>query len=232
VFLATFITYTIGQAVNGLLVLLALVCALFGMKKAVKFLVRIWANLLFLMIGKKVRIVGRENIDPKKGYIYLANHGSFLDIPAMMLVKPDIAWVGKESYAKIPLFGKLIRMMGFIPIRLDDPDKIMDSFLGAIDAAKNNTSIGFFPEGTRTTDGTIKKFKKGFVYIMRNCDLDVLPLTFNGFYDLKPKNSFFVNPEVQLEIIIHKPVDNKTLREQSDSAILTDMREIIAKSYN
>lgn len=231
VFLGTLITYTVGQVINGIFILFALIFSLLGMKTVVKFLARVWSNLLFLMLGKKVDIKGRENLDKNKGYIYLVNHASFLDIPALMLVNPDIAWVGKDSYTKIPVFGKLIKMMGFIPIKLDDPEKIMDSFLGAIEAAQKNTSIGFFPEGTRTLDGTIKKFKKGFVYILRNCNLDVLPVTFNGFFDLKPKNSFLVNPDAKLEIIIHKPVENSILKAQSDSTILSAMRDIINRSY-
>jgi 1-acyl-sn-glycerol-3-phosphate acyltransferase len=232
IFFATLMTYTIGQVVNAVFIILGLFCAIFNMKKAILVLVKVWANILFLMIGQKVNITGKENIVDKKGYIVLINHGSFLDIPALMLVKPDIAWVGKESYSKIPVFGKLISMLGYIPIRLDDPEKIMDSFLGAIEAANKNTSIGFFPEGTRTLDGRIRKFKKGFIYLLRNCDLDILPITFNGFYTLKPKNSFFLNPNVKLEIIIHKPVDNRTLRAKTDSDILSEMRQLIERDYS
>ena len=99
---ATIITFTIGHAINVFFILIGLICASFNLKRAVTFLIVIWARTLFLMIGKKINIIGIDNIEKGKGYLYLVNHSSFFDIPALMLIKPDIAWLGREEFVKIP----------------------------------------------------------------------------------------------------------------------------------
>ena len=225
------ICYTLGHIINAILVFMAFVSALFRIKSLVKIIIIIWANVLFWLIGKRLYVKGKENIEKNKNYIYVVNHSSLFDIPALMSIKPDIAWVGKARYTKIPVFGNALRLTGYISIKKENLRKAKSSIDMAAKKATGDVSIGFFPEGTRTLDGHIQKFKRGFVLVLRNSNLDILPITFNGFYQLKPKKRFYIDPKAKLEIIIHKPLKNKDLIKMKDHQIVSKVQNIVESDY-
>ncbi|HAX94883.1 MAG TPA: hypothetical protein DCY25_13295 [Bacteroidales bacterium] len=74
-----------------------------------------------------------------------------------------------------------------------------------------------FPEGTRTLDGKINPFFRGFIYLMRTGNSDILPITLNGFYNLKPKNRLFIDfgsklfKEAAAEIELHRGNNVRTV---------------------
>jgi 1-acyl-sn-glycerol-3-phosphate acyltransferase len=74
-------------------------------------------------------------------------------------------------------------------------------------------------------------FKKGFIYILRATHLDILPVTLNGFYFLKPKTRFTIVQTGKLEIIIHPVIDNKKLLPMADNEILDVVKKTISSSY-
>jgi len=232
IILMTLTGYIIGTLIHVVSVMTALFFAILHLKFFVKMTVLVWANLLFLSVGKKLHIYGKENIEKGKNYLYVVNHSSLFDIPALMAIKPLIHWVGKETYAKIPFFGWFLLLTGYIPIKRESLRKAKNSIDRAAQDAMSNVSIGFFPEGTRSLDGQIKPFKRGFVFVLRNSNLDILPITFNGLYQLKPKKRFYVDPTAKTEAIIHKPLKNKDLIKLSDDKIIEKVRDIIAKDYS
>jgi len=92
-------------------------------------------------------------------------------------------------------------------------------------------SVALFPEGTRTIDGKINPFFRGFIYLFRSGDMDILPITLNGFFDLKPKNRFTINFRSKLSVIIHEPVSKETLAGKDDNQIIETVRTIIKSAY-
>ena len=70
-------------------------------------------------------------------------------------------------------------------------------------------------------------FYRGFIYLFRTSDLGILPVTLNGFYDLKPKNRFYINFDSKLDVIIHKPIKREELIEKSDTEIIETVKAII-----
>jgi len=231
IFFATLTSYTLGHIINFILVSISLILGILGFHKGVLFFVFIWSRILFLLCGKTIQIKGRENIEKNKNYLIVANHSSLFDILALMQVFPDIAWVGAKRYKKIPVFGQLLKFINYITIdrkSLIGSKKAIDE---AVQTAFKNKSIGFFPEGTRSLDGEIHKFKRGFVYILKHSNLDLLPLTLNGFYQFKPKKRFYLDPTSKLEIIIHKPLKNKELSKLDDLEIMEKVYNIIKSSH-
>jgi 1-acyl-sn-glycerol-3-phosphate acyltransferase len=92
-------------------------------------------------------------------------------------------------------------------------------------------TIAIFPEGTRTLDGKINQFYRGFIYLFRTQELEILPVTLNGFYELKPKNRFYINFNSKLGVIIHKPIKREELLEKNDCEIIETVRNIIESAY-
>ncbi|OHD54430.1 MAG: hypothetical protein A2Y33_04630 [Spirochaetes bacterium GWF1_51_8] len=229
--LATLFTYTLGYIFTLLFCLLALLFAVFRLGGAVNIVFRMWAFSLFLFTGRFVRITGKENIDRKKGYIFLLNHSSFFDIPAMMLIKPGVKWIGRDKLVKIPLFGPMLLATGYIPLNMNSVKSVHDTLETALKRGKEAASIGVFPEGSRSLDGRLGSFKRGFIFILRNCDLDVVPVTLNGFFSFKPKKRFYLDTSLPLSAIIHPPLSNSELRDKSDDEILDIAKKIIESDY-
>lgn len=94
-----------------------------------------------------------------------------------------------------------------------------------------NRSVALFPEGTRTRDGKIHPFFRGFIYLFRSRDMDILPVTSYGFYNLKPKNKSYINFGSKLNVIIHKPISKKKLLNMNDSQIIDTVKTVIESSY-
>jgi 1-acyl-sn-glycerol-3-phosphate acyltransferase len=181
-------------------------------------------------MGIRLCVIGEENIDKGKNYLLLANHSSLFDILAIMAINPRVSWFGREYLLKIPVFGHLLRMINYIPMRTTNVrnTKVM---LEQLVEKSVGLTIAMFPEGTRTIDGKIQDFKRGFIHVLRAADIRVLPITLNGLYELKPKTRFFIKYGTKVEVIIHKPIDREELIEKSDKEIINVVKQIIESGY-
>lgn len=88
-----------------------------------------------------------------------------------------------------------------------------------------------FPGRGRSPDGQIHTFKRGFIYILRHSSLDLLPVTLNGFYRLKPMKRIYLDPDSDLEIVVHKPVNHHVIDGLSDEALLKLTVDTIEGAY-
>lgn len=215
---------------TAFIVFIILIFAWLNIKKPLAILSQIWAKSVFLIIGKKFNLHGKENIEKNKRYILVANHASLFDIVAIMSFYPTVSWFGHERLLKIPLFGKILKMTDFVPFKEPTLKNTKQMLEQLIQKSKKQT-VAIFPEGTRTLDGNINDFYKGFIYLFRSSEVGILPVTLNGFYKLKPKNRFYINFNSKLEIIIHKPIRREELIEKSDSEIIDTVRNVIKSAY-
>jgi 1-acyl-sn-glycerol-3-phosphate acyltransferase len=211
-------------------VLIILVFAWLNMKRPIRVLSQLWAKLVFLIMGKKFRVYGKEYICKDCRYILVANHASLFDIVAIMSFYPGVSWFGHERLLKIPLFGKILKMTDYIPF-MEPTVKNTKIMLEQLVENSKYQSVAIFPEGTRTLDGRINNFYKGFIYLFRTSDIGILPVTLNGFYSLKPKNRPYINFAAKLGVIIHNPIKREELIDKSDSEIIRTVKTVIESAY-
>jgi len=207
-------------------VLILLPFAYLRYRKAVKYLVHFWAKSVFWILGKDLRIYGADNYSANKRYMIIANHASLFDIMAIMAFYPDVAWFGHERLMKIPVFSQILKMISYIPVKeptISNTRLMLDTI---VEKLKYNT-IAIFPEGTRTLNGNMNSFFRGFIYILRASDADILPVTLNGFYSLKPKNRFHINFGAKISVVINKPICSADLKQKTDDEIRAEMKKII-----
>ncbi len=213
-------------------VLIASLFAVSGMKNPVIYISWLWAKVVFWVLGKKLHIKGRENLAKGEKYILLANHSSLFDIMAIMSFNPGVSWFGREKLLKIPVFGFLLKKTGYIPMKTTN----FRNTKGMVEQLVQNSerrSIAIFPEGTRTLDGKLNRFHRGFIYVLKSSEADILPVTLNGFYSLKPKNRFYIDFSSKLHVVIHKPLKNEKLIMKSDQEIINIVKEVIESvNYN
>jgi len=207
-------------------VFLILLMASLRFKRGVTFLMGCWARSIFPLMGKKIHIRGREHIKRGDRYILLANHASMFDITAIMAVYPGVSWFGHERLLRIPLFKQMLLMTDYIPMRINNI-KNTRIMLNSLEEKAKNRTVAIFPEGTRTLDGKLNSFYRGFIHLLRATENDILPVTLNGFYKLKPKNRFSIHFGAKLEVIVHPPMHGIELARLSDQEIMDRVIEVI-----
>jgi len=186
---------------------------------------------LFAIIGKKMKLSGYDNFNPDHAYVIVSNYPGFYAGFALIGVFPRASVVAHAFVKRVPLLGQILNRLGTIfvqPGKSGHGRRALDLHLRKCDAAH---SVIILPEGARTPDGRIHQFRRGFVNILRQTSLDLLPVTLNGLYQLKPMRRFYIDPDAEPEIIIHAPVSNATTRQMSDEELLTMVQNIIDSVY-
>jgi len=211
-------------------VFIILIFAWVHLKGPVRFFSQVWAKSVFIIIGKKLHVTGKENINRNHRYILVANHASLFDIVAIMSFYPGISWFGHERLLKVPLFGKILKMTDYIPFK-EPTFRNTRKMLEQLVVNAGTRTVAIFPEGTRTLDGKINDFYKGFIYLFRTSDIGILPVTLNGFYQLKPKNRYNINFDSRLSISIHEPIKREELIDKTDTEIINIVKKIIESAY-
>ncbi len=211
---------------TAVVVLLFLIMAYLRLKSGIVLLSGLWAKSIFPLMGKKVHIKGKDNIKKGERYILLANHASMFDIIAIMAVYPNVSWFGHERLLRIPLFKQMLLMTDYIPMRISNIKNTRTMLKSLEEKAKKRT-VAIFPEGTRTLDGKLNSFYRGFIHLLRVTENDILPVTLNGFYKLKPKNRFSIHFGSHLGLIIHPPLEGEILAMQSDHEIMDRVIKVI-----
>ncbi|MGA2140787.1 MAG: lysophospholipid acyltransferase family protein [Brevinematales bacterium] len=231
VFITLFI-YSFDYLLTAFLLLIGLASAVMGLYSVVFRLIFFWTRCIFIMAWPGgLHISGSDNMESGRPYLIVTNHSSLFDIPAIMALQPNIAWLAKNHLFKIPVFGHLIRRLGCVPVERKNLIRTGREISFKAGGRIKNQSIGIFPEGTRTLDGNLLEFRRGFIRMFRNCRIDILPVTLNGFFSLKPKNRFVIHPGKKLEIIVHKPLTYMEFSDDTDENIMNTVRQRILMDY-
>ena len=121
----------------------------------------IWSRLTCYLALCPIKVRGRSHIDRKKSYVFVANHQGAFDIFLIYgFLGVPIKWVMKAGISKIPLVGAACRAAGFIFVDNSTRKAATRSITEAEQCLRNGASVFVFPEGSRTYDGKMIRFKK------------------------------------------------------------------------
>lgn len=166
------------------------------------WIARTWSRGVLWFGG--VRAVPRfeAQIEPTGQYIFVANHRSLFDIPALLTTLPgQTRFLAKRSLFQIPIFGWALKMGGFVTIDRKDLSTARNSFGAAVEQlSKDGVSVLVFPEGTRPIDGRMLPFKRGGFLLALKSGLPIVPVGIAGSARVQSKGSFAIRPG---EIRVH-----------------------------
>jgi 1-acyl-sn-glycerol-3-phosphate acyltransferase len=189
-----------------------------------------FGKLLLVIVNKRVTVLGLDNVEEGKHYLIVANYPSFHTGFMLMMLFPEASIIAHAFMSKVPILGNMLKRNGIIYAHRTGFRKTKHAISVMIERG-DSSSIIILPEGKRTPDGLIQEFKRGFIYILRRSSLDLLPVTLSGFYRLKPLNRPYMDPDTELEVIIHKPISQSTIRALNDEQLLTATLSSIEGSY-
>ncbi len=142
----------------------------------------------------RVKRSGLENIDPAKPYVFMANHISHADAPALAVVLPQpLHWVFKKELGDIPFFGWTLRAGGQIMVDRSDRQQAAGALQGAIESLSGNNSIMIYPEGTRSRTGRLLPLKKGGFRMAVQSGLPIVPIRVSGTREIVRADSLRVD---------------------------------------
>ncbi|MEA3544826.1 MAG: lysophospholipid acyltransferase family protein [Thermodesulfobacteriota bacterium] len=191
--------------------LLALFISLLGQDKMHSF-VRFWGRSCLFLAGLGIEVKGLENIPADTPAIYISNHQSNFDIPIIFAGLPiQFRWMAKQELFQVPLFGHALKRTGCIPIDRSDRRKTMHSLIAAAQRIKAGVSVVIFPEGTRTPDGQLQKFKQGALLIAVKAQVPVIPVAIHGSYQILPKDRWKIAPGA-LKLEFFQPISTDGLK--------------------
>ena len=162
---------------------------------------RLWSILLLRASLVRVEVrhapdQDNSGLDPGASYVFLANHESLFDIPALLSTVPNqVRMMAKRSLFRVPVFGWALTAGGFIPIdRGGDRSKARESFASAVAHIRGGTSILLFPEGTRSLSGTLLPFQRGGFLLALKSGLPIVPVGIRGTRAIQRKGVWTIRP--------------------------------------
>jgi 1-acyl-sn-glycerol-3-phosphate acyltransferase len=167
---------------------------------------RMWAHSVLRVSSVTVSVKGLEHLDRTRSYVYVSNHASMFDIPAIIAGIPDqFRIVYKKELEMIPVFGWGLKAGPYIAIDRGRGAEAMRSLDRAIRRIRSGASLLLYAEGTRTRDGKLQPFKRGAFNIAARAGIPVVPLTVNGSFSILRKSSIMIRPG-HIELVIAPPI--------------------------
>jgi 1-acyl-sn-glycerol-3-phosphate acyltransferase len=211
----------------------SILAVLFGFVDATGDLVfalaRLWSRVVLGVPGVKVTVTARAPLDPKRPYVFMANHASMVDIWAMFIVLPvPFRFIAKKQLGGIPLFGWAMRAGRFIFIDRQNALAARRSIEEAARRIKAGQSVMIFPEGTRTRDGTLGSFKQGGFHLAIDSGADIVPVAIRGTRALMPPGTPLIragNVEIELGV----PISTAGLGPPDRGRMVTEVHARVAE---
>jgi len=219
---------------STLLSLLALLSAAVDRTFYTYFLIsKLFSKGILFISGVRLKITGLQNINPNGTYVFVSNHSSQFDIPAVQSAAPvRISIIYKKEINKIPLFGWQMMLGPYIVIDRKNAEKAIASIQKAkalMDTKK--ISVHIFAEGTRSLTGEIQPFKRGAFYLAAKVGYPVIPVTINGSSKILPKGKLNIKSGT-MHIHFDKPIPTAHLNTRQDEIDLMEtVRNKIIENY-
>lgn len=176
--------------------------------------------------GVRLDVRGREKIPAGCAVVFMANHQSNADPPALAVCLPPVLVLAKKEAFRIPVFGRAMRMRGFVPVDRRDRERAIEAVEQAARELRAGKSFLVFPEGTRSPDGRLQPLKKGVFILALEGGAPIVPVSISGSYYIMRKGEAAVHPG-HMRITFHDPIrtDNRSLEDRD--RIMEEVRQAL-----
>src|SRR5216684_7524814 len=211
---------------------LSLLCSLFDRSGGIQHgFARLWSRMILGTIGAPVSVEGLEKLDVTQARVYVVNHLSALDIPVMYQSLPfQFRILAKRNLFHYPFMGWHLRRSGQIPVDLENAKSSVRSLNLAVKTLRSNMSLVIFPEGARSADGHLQPFMAGAFYAAIKAQVEVVPMTLIGTYEMLPMNTWHIQPR-PVRLVLSQPIPTKGMSAREMDTLTKKARDTIAQLY-
>ena len=185
-------------------------------------------RVILKITGSTIDVDGIENI-PDRPCLYVCNHQSYFDVITMGTVIPGgVGFVSKDSISKVPGLGTWMDLIHCLSINRDDPKEGIRALLKGVDYINEGFPLFIFPEGTRSTDGTLGEFKGGSIKIAQKSKCPIVPMAITGTRDIFENNSRLTIKPGKIKMKIGKPIEIAKMPRAQQKLLLGELEETIS----
>lgn len=174
-------------------------------------------------------VVGEPPADPRRPYVVVANHESFVDILLISHLPFEMKWLSKAEFFKFPLVGWLMKMAGDIPLDRSSGRSAVKALKQCRVMLDRRVSVIIFPEGTRSESGELQEFKDGAFRLAVQLGLPILPLAVIGTRDALVKHDWRFGYSTA-EVRVLDPIETTGLTKRDAPALRERTRNAIAEA--
>jgi len=205
-----------------------LVCALYNRPEPLFFLGKHAVAVGEVILGLRIEYKGLHRIKKDHRYIFMPNHLSMLDGPLIFKSIPqNVRVILKQGVFRLPVVGQAMKEAHFIPVdRMGKQGGKRAVQRAVFMIKKNNVSFLIFPEGTRSSDGRLQKFRRGGFFMAIDSQTPIVPISIIGTYDLMPRGSYFIK-KGKIKIIFHPAISVKEYHHKNMHELIEKVEESI-----
>jgi 1-acyl-sn-glycerol-3-phosphate acyltransferase len=156
----------------------------------------------------------------------MANHQSNCDPPALLVVLPQVLVLVKKEFFRVPIIGSGMTAVRFIRVDRKNREQAYDAVERGVLAMKAGNSFLVYPEGTRSPDGRLQRFKKGVFVMAVKAGAPIVPVSVSGSNKIMPKGKFVMRPG-RVRITFHDSIPTEGLTIDDREMIIDRVRQAI-----
>ena len=191
---------------------------------------RTWSSWILKTTGVRVSVTGLERLDPRRSYVLAANHQSLYDIPILFAALPlQLRIVAKASLGSFPFLGWHLQRTGHLLVDRKNPGAdIVDKMKRLVGESH---SLIVFPEGTRSVDGRVGRFKKGSFVVAIDAQLPIVPVSVAGSRHVMSKGQLMVRPG-DVRVTVHEPIPTAGVTRQQIIEFGSHVRDVVRSAVD
>jgi 1-acyl-sn-glycerol-3-phosphate acyltransferase len=200
--------------------------------ESVVWILRQWIRWSLATCGVRVEQEGAEHIDPRRSYVFMANHQSVFDVAVIVHTLPvSFRFVAKRELTRIPFFGWALLASDHVIVDRDRRESSVRSLRHAARRIRDGINVIIFPEGTRSPTGELREFKGGGFHLAIEAQVPILPVTVSGTQRITPKRSLRIESGV-VKVVYGKPIETRGIGLEERKALAEVVRRAIARGYD
>ena len=179
--------------------------------------------------GIQLAVKGKEHLWSHRPAVFILNHQSNADfLIAATLIRKKARGVAKKELQKMPILGQLFSIAGTIFLDRENKEKSIEALKPAVDSLKNGTSVVIFPEGTRSYDYTLGKFKKGAFHLAMEAGVPLVPIVLKNAHDAMPRGTNIFKP-TSVEVVVLPPIFTEGWTKENMNERIAEVRGLFLK---
>ena len=186
-----------------------------------------WVCKIFCKVFFRVRVYGRENVPDEGALVLVSNHQSFLDpVLCGIFLKRPLYFLARDTLFANRFLGRLISSVNTIPVKQGKADlSAMKTIIGKL---KGGSGVCIFPEATRTSDGKIAPFKRGFGLLCRRAEAVVVPVVVDGAFECWPRHKKIFSPG-RIVVCYGECIKPEQVKEMNDSELAANLTDTLRR---
>ena len=192
-----------------------------------------WGNDILKIFKVDLQLKKPDNFNfiPEKSYVLMSNHASHMDIPILFatFAGEKIGMLAKKELFKIPFLGMGMRLGGCVAIDREDPRQaVLDLREAERMMLEEGIRLWVSPEGTRSLDGNLGRFKKGGFRIALATHATIVPISIVGAHELLPAKTLDFHPGTTIKVLVGEPIDTANCKTEDLEKLMAVVHERIA----